>query len=373
MSKETPAADAAAFTPNELPVSDVKPVGEYDGGRYQGVTTNIDDLLGDLGDEPEVQDVEPEVPADEIVEDDAFDDEEVDDEEVDDEDDEDGIYDEDEEVDDDDLDDEPASKKPSPDEFLKYEVKAKINGEEVDVTVQELIDNYQLGQSAREKFSQAAQMRKQSEQFISLLKNPETVWNVIEQLGHNTEELAEQYIVERIKYHSMSDAEKRAMEAEKKYEQLSREQQRLQQEAQQRELAEQAKKYEGQLQAEITEALDSVGLVKNKRVFARVASIMADGLKNDMRLSATQAARIAKKQIQEEVSGFLAETDDETLSRFVGEKEKVKAGKVRGNKVKQRRKVDPRERGGTVVEKIREKKKLDPRDPNAYNELFKNL
>ena len=353
--------------PNALPVSEPTGVSEFDGGLREGATTSIDDLIGGLDDDDAVEDEDDDFGgADDIIED-LDEDEDEDDDDVYDDDDE------EEDLDDEDLEDdeEEEDTTPDPEQFLKYKVKAKVNGEEIDVSVQELVDNYQLGQSAREKFSQAAQMRKQSEEFINLLRSPQTVWNVLEQLGHDVETMAEEYIVERIKYHQMPEGDRRAMEAEKKYEALMRKQQESERAQQQAQLDAQAKQYEGQLTEDINGALESIGLVNNKRTFAKVATIMAQALQNDMRLSATQAARLAKKEIQEEVSGLLADSDQETLERLVGSKEKVKATKARGKKVL--RKKRPTDRNVPIVEKVAKKKRITREDPNAFNELFKSL
>jgi hypothetical protein len=358
MSEENAAAAESA-------APELTPISTADVWR-EGATSSIDDLIGDLPDTPEpAEDFEDE------VEEETTDEVEVEDESEDDvEDSEDAEEsDDDAEASEDDVEEVELSEE----DLLEQTVKVKINGEDAKVTVQEAVDNYQLGLAARSKFEQATKMRQQSEQFINLLSNKDTIWNVIQQLGHDPDTLAEEYIVERIKVESMSPEEKRAMEAERRYEEMARKAKQLEDQQNEATLKSQQKEYAERIQADINEALDSVGLIKNKRTVAKVAQVLAQGLQNDMQLTPTQAARIAKKEITEDISNLLSDSSESALEKIMaGDESKVKTAKqARNKKIVRRKKVS--KTSLPVTDKLMRDKKIDSKDPDAFNKLFNSI
>jgi hypothetical protein len=80
-------------------------------------------------------------------------------------------------------------------EIKKFRV--KVDGSELEVPETELIANYQKGVSADKRFKEAAELKKQIEQFVGQVKeNPELL---LEQLGINPYEYYESRLVERIR------------------------------------------------------------------------------------------------------------------------------------------------------------------------------
>lgn len=80
-------------------------------------------------------------------------------------------------------------------ETKKFRV--KVDGSELEVPETELIANYQKGVSADKRFKEAAELKKQIEQFVGQVKeNPELL---LEQLGINPYEYYESRLLERIR------------------------------------------------------------------------------------------------------------------------------------------------------------------------------
>jgi hypothetical protein len=80
-------------------------------------------------------------------------------------------------------------------ETKKFRV--KVDGSELEVPETELISNYQKGVSADKRFKEAAELKKQIEQFVGQVKeNPELL---LEQLGINPYEYYESRLLERIR------------------------------------------------------------------------------------------------------------------------------------------------------------------------------
>ena len=76
--------------------------------------------------------------------------------------------------------------------------KVKINGEDIEVSEEELKAGYQTRKASDEKFREAAMSKKQAEEFINLLRtNPRKVLSN-PNLGIDVRKFAEEYLVEQM-------------------------------------------------------------------------------------------------------------------------------------------------------------------------------
>lgn len=108
----------------------------------------------------------------------------------------------------------PKSAVPSP-----VKRKIKVDKEEFEVTDEELVRGYQTTASATKKAQEVAKLRKEVESdraqlqsLIDGIKNdPETLWNIAKQLGHDPEKLAEERVWKKIQYEKMSPEGQQAL------------------------------------------------------------------------------------------------------------------------------------------------------------------
>jgi predicted RNase H-like nuclease (RuvC/YqgF family) len=123
--------------------------------------------------------------------------------------------------------------------------KVKVNGKEVEVTLEDLKKRYEHAQAANEKFRQAAEVQKQYQQaqqeiqkvkgvFDHLKGNPTSFFELADALGVDLDKLAHEHVLKQYKIASMSDDERRVYDMEQKLSKYEQDRQRYQQEEQQR-------------------------------------------------------------------------------------------------------------------------------------------
>lgn len=154
--------------------------------------------------------------------------------------------------------------------------KLVIGGKEQEVDEKTLISMAQMGEGARQKFNQAALMRKQAEDFVRMLKtNPEQVL-AHPDIGLDVREWAEKFLYERLKQEQLSPEERERVELKKRVEQMEgekKEQERLAQEAKFKEAQEH---FRENLQNDIIKVLDQSGLPKTPYTIRRMAHHMLE-------------------------------------------------------------------------------------------------
>ncbi len=88
----------------------------------------------------------------------------------------------------------------------KYKV--KVDGEELEVDEDELKRGYSHQKAANKLFQDAKIARKQSEEFIMMMKDPKKFFETAQKLGHDPRELAEKYLASQLEDELMDPKDK---------------------------------------------------------------------------------------------------------------------------------------------------------------------
>ena len=201
----------------------------------------------------------------------------------------------------------------------------KIDGEELEVSLDELIQGFQTGKASTKKFQEASSKMKQVEDLFRVgRENPA---EILQAMGVDPLEWIENFVNQRVEEESLSPEERelRDLRKFKEEQELSRKQAeerekaaRLEQEAQQQAEV---------LDAEISAALAEMG-VRNPtpRIIARVAEEMLADLEAGKPLNARNAVSRTQKSIQNELIDFgKGLSPEDLLSKFGDEfKESVR-------------------------------------------------
>lgn len=183
-------------------------------------------------------------------------------------------------------------------DYRKMMHKVKLDGRELDVPYDELVNSYQLKSSSTKRFQEAAAAKQQISELLSKAK--EDPWMLLEQLGINPDEIANKRVAEKIEWDLLPkekkelitrqrELEKREREVNKyKEEQTSKEQQALYTQAAQ------------EIDTEIGDVLKASGLQPSPRVVARVAEIMIAHLEKGDRIHASKALERVDKDVFDE-------------------------------------------------------------------------
>lgn len=218
-------------------------------------------------------------------------------------------------------------------ERKKYKV--KVDNEEMEVDEDELIRGYAHNKAASKRMQEAAERRKQSEEFIELLrKDPKAVLQH-KDLNIDVKALAEQILAEHMEEQLLTEDEKERRELKRKLDEYEqREQQRQQTEQQARFEAATAKQIE-EFDNMFTEALNTSGLPKTRQTVARMAHYMQLAIANGHAdVTAADVVENVRADYLNEITALFGEANDEVLMQLIGEQIGERISKAQMNKIK---------------------------------------
>jgi uncharacterized protein (UPF0147 family) len=220
----------------------------------------------------------------------------------------------------------PETKLPEPlTPVEKRMLKAKIDGKEIEIDEDSAIRAFQKERASEKRFQDAAQMKKQAEGFLRMLKESDANPLVLEEImndpsiGVNFRKVAEQYLYEKIKFEQLSPDERKKAELKQELaqmEQAKQEQLRLQQEE---ELNQQTEQWREHYTQEINTALDKSDLPRTQYTIAQMARYILMGQQRGMELSADEIIPLVKRDYQNMIMELFSKLPADKLTNFVGE------------------------------------------------------
>jgi len=194
---------------------------------------------------------------------------------------------------------------PQPQAPSKFKI--PVDGQEVEVDLDELKRGYSHARAANKRMQEAAAIRKAEEARKQRALKGDLDW--LEELGAPEEQIlkwAEQKLLKKIEFESMPEAERNYVLEKQKREQLEQQLQELTaKERQQMEAAIQQKAF-ADVDEEIAKALESFKGKKTPRLVRRVAEAMLANLEsNQAPLPSQRALQIAQKSLNEDVQEYL--------------------------------------------------------------------
>jgi hypothetical protein len=213
--------------------------------------------------------------------------------------------------------------------------KVKINGKEVNVPIQDLINDYGKGRVADEKFQKAAEMVKQAEQLKSMFSEKKV--DALLKAGWSEDEIEEkmaEFLVKRAQEKSMTPQQRAFLEQQKEYERLKKaeddrknaERQKSENELRQRE----AQLYQTAFLSDVAKADNNTWLDLNDPVILStiINDITIAATKHDYDMPVSEAVKrleekmqkrgpTKKKFLQKLLKDMIPDTDDTDLEAFL--------------------------------------------------------
>lgn len=208
------------------------------------------------------------------------------------------------------------TKEPSKPENLQS-LKVKINGVEQEVKVEELLKTYQKSQGADQKFYEASQMKKQAEEVINILKN--RPFEVLEKLGLDIDELAEQRLLQKLQYEQMTDEEKELYESKEKLkhyetqERIRREQEEFHKLNQLKQLH--IENYTKQIQ----DVIEKNDLPRDSHTVKKFLNYMGQAISNKINVTVSDLVELVKEDLATEERQFLDRYKKRDISKLIEE------------------------------------------------------
>jgi hypothetical protein len=192
-----------------------------------------------------------------------------------------------------------------------------LNGEAIEVTdVNDLVKRAQKGLGAELKFQEASEIKKEAAELLKLLH--EDPIGLLEELGINTVELAQQRIQKEMEERRKSPEEKAREQELKELEQLRR------QVKEQQELAE-SEKYDRMLSEEqnriedgMLTALNEAKLPVKPAYIKKMAEVMQAGLIQGIELTPKEALDFARREVVSDLRELLDASPDDMLEDLIG-------------------------------------------------------
>jgi len=92
----------------------------------------------------------------------------------------------------------------------------KVNGQDIEVSRDKLVELAQKGIGSEQKFNDAATQRQQLADVINDLKDPSRVLPLLEKMGHNTRKMAEDLLIKQMEEEAMTAEQRELFDAKKR-------------------------------------------------------------------------------------------------------------------------------------------------------------
>lgn len=262
-----------------------------------------------------------------------------------------------------------ATPAPTP---AKYKV--KVDGEDVEVDLNELQRGYTHGKAANKKFQEAANLQKQVSQLLDRARGGDLSWLKDLVPEDVRRQFAQQELLEHIEYEQLSDEAKALRKAEMERERLKQELEQERSEKTKREHeALMARAYQ-EIDAEISTTLKELGRKPTPRLIRRIAEQMYANLQEEGAepLPAKAAYQRAAKGIEQDLSEWLEHASVEEVLKSMP---KAKLDAIRKSFVEQVRPVSsaPRELQVDDDAPVRNSKVKRMRSDDWFSKMDKKL
>lgn len=234
---------------------------------------------------------------------------------------------------------------------------------------EELVKHAQMGLSAQEKWQEAAQIRKEMQEFASLLQN--NTAEALSLMGLDVDKLAEDHIARRIEEMQKSPEQLEREKIQKELEGLKKEKEDLRTKAEKAEMDRLQEQYATQIETEMTEALNaSKTLPKSPYVVKRIADMMLlahDNGKTDVTVN--DVLPLVEKDIRSEIQQMFAAMPEELVEAVIG---KETFNKVRRKRLS-RSKPAPATASGIKQTGVDSKSVDKPKERLSAKDFFKKI
>lgn len=215
------------------------------------------------------------------------------------------------------------NKAATPEKLLK-KYKLKVDGqdveEEIDLNDEETVKRHlQMSKAAQKRMSETAAIKKQAEQFISMLRNDPVKLLSNPDLGIDFRKVAEEYLSKQLEIESLSPEQRKYREMEEQIRKHDEDKKRLTEETQSKQRTELEKHYAQDYDKKITEALSSSGLPKTAKTVKRMAELLHQNLKHGFDFEPKQLVEMVRKDYLNEIKELFGASDGDTLLKILGD------------------------------------------------------
>lgn len=206
----------------------------------------------------------------------------------------------------------------------KYDVKVDGQTESLELDLdneQEMIKHLQFSKAAQKRMQEKAELQRGVEEFMDILRtDPGKILSdprlqIPEEVR---QKLAQSIINREIEEMNKSPEQKDKEKIQKEYEQLKKEVEEAKSARDKAEFQALQEKHAVQLDADMSEAIQSAGLPKNARTIKHMAEALSFCIQNNIDMSAKDLAPLIKKQTLAEFKEMIGSLADDDFEDWVG-------------------------------------------------------
>lgn len=242
--------------------------------------------------------------------------------------------------------------------------KVKVDGQEREVSEDDLIKNYSLGQGAQKRMEEAAMSKKEAAEIMRLFKNNPKA--AMQHLGIDARKFAEQTINDEMREAMMDPKDREIRDWKTKAETFENERRQAQETYEKEQAEAEINRHAQSIQGEIINVLETAGLPKTERTIGRIVYYMQSALQAGYNVMPKDVIDQVKADYRHDINSMLGGLPEEVLETFLGQDMVRKIAKTTV-KAEKKPTVVPKSVNENRGEKKEVKKVMSPKD------FFKNL
>lgn len=193
-----------------------------------------------------------------------------------------------------------------------------VDGEKMNVSKEELVKFAQMGKAGQKRMQEAAQLKNDVLDLLRTLKsNPLSVLKD-PALGIDPLKLANEIISRQAEEEAKTPEQRERDLLQQEVEELRRQMKESEDAKASAEEARLLQETEVEMESEITEAIQELGLPRKPAVLKRIADIMLAAMDAKKNITIKQAATIANKELNRDFNEMVSSLSDESLESFLG-------------------------------------------------------
>lgn len=203
---------------------------------------------------------------------------------------------------------------------------ASEDGQEVEVDEAEVIKVYRdrkgHQKAANQKLQEGLKYRKQSEDFVNAMKNPETLVDTLYKMGYTqaqVRQLSEKYLAQVLEDEMMDPKDKELKTTKQRLQEFEKKEQNRKDAEEKQHHEALKKKYAEDYSKEFIAALQTTKLPPTKGNVGKMAGYIAHAAKIKMPMTANEAAKLVQQDIIQENRHLFKDMTSEQIIDVVGE------------------------------------------------------
>ncbi len=202
--------------------------------------------------------------------------------------------------------------------------KLKVDGEEFDfdATDEEAVKREIMkARGAAKRFESAAQMRKEAEQIVSMLKDPASLREILQdpRIGVDLKKFAEDYVWEQIQESQLTPEQKAQRDKDRRLAEYEAREAKAREEGVTRQQQEAQTRYEVGYEKKIMTALEAGGIPKSPKAIARMADYLYQAVEHGYDLSPEDLVQQVRQDYIADFTSVLGDADGDQLLALLGE------------------------------------------------------